>query len=276
MELPHLGEQCSEVSCKQLDFLPMKCNACSCIFCKDHLFYSKHSCPKGHLKDIQVPVCPLCECPVPIRKERGESASDPDLVISRHIDDDCQSDRALTRRNKKNASSNRCSLKKCKGKELIPLKCDDCGKNFCLKHRHTADHQCEGAAASRRSMAAAAAARRSNATTTTNGKPVASIFNINPSRSSASNSQSQGSRIRPNTNKSRELQGQLNEDGALARALQESLNSGGEQQPQMTQEEMDRQTALALQRSMQEEERRRRGQQNSSSSSSNQNNCSMS
>jgi hypothetical protein len=29
MELPHMGQHCSEQNCKQLDYLPMKCDACS-------------------------------------------------------------------------------------------------------------------------------------------------------------------------------------------------------------------------------------------------------
>ena len=54
MELPHLGKHCSEKSCRQLDFLPMKCDACSEIFCKDHLQYDDHNCSSSYKKNIQV------------------------------------------------------------------------------------------------------------------------------------------------------------------------------------------------------------------------------
>merc|ERR1712013_981059 len=37
MELPHMGTHCSDSFCKQLDYLPMKCDACNELFCKDHL-----------------------------------------------------------------------------------------------------------------------------------------------------------------------------------------------------------------------------------------------
>ena len=54
MELPHLGEHCSEASCKQLDYLPMKCDACNDLFCKDHLMYDDHVCKSKYKKDVQV------------------------------------------------------------------------------------------------------------------------------------------------------------------------------------------------------------------------------
>ena len=50
MELPHLGKHCNEKTCNQLDFLPMKCDACSQIFCKDHLQYDDHSCSSSYKK----------------------------------------------------------------------------------------------------------------------------------------------------------------------------------------------------------------------------------
>lgn len=45
MELPNLGQKCTESTCKQLDFLPLKCR-CGKIFCSEH--FNKHSisCPE--------------------------------------------------------------------------------------------------------------------------------------------------------------------------------------------------------------------------------------
>ncbi|XP_033744313.1 AN1-type zinc finger protein 2A-like [Pecten maximus] len=136
MELPHLGDHCSNKSCKQLDFLPMKCDACSQIFCGEHIMYNCHQCAESYKKDNQVPVCPLCNKPVPIKKDEV-----PDAVVGQHIDNDCQSDPARKRRK---IYTNRCSHKGCKQKELIPVTCDKCQKNFCLKHRNEMDHDCEG------------------------------------------------------------------------------------------------------------------------------------
>ncbi|KAL2765953.1 AN1-type zinc finger protein 2A isoform 2 [Daubentonia madagascariensis] len=45
MEFPDLGKHCSEKTCKQLDFLPLKCDACKQDFCKDHFTCAAHRCP---------------------------------------------------------------------------------------------------------------------------------------------------------------------------------------------------------------------------------------
>lgn len=73
------------------DFLPFKCDSCKKIFCKDHINYYKHNCEKSgdNGKDFQVPLCPLCNSPVPYK--RGEL---PDRAMSAHIDRDCKSDPA--------------------------------------------------------------------------------------------------------------------------------------------------------------------------------------
>ena len=46
---------------------------------------------KGHLplQNITVPVCPLCNQPVPIKR-----GSDPNFSVDEHIANDCQSDKA--------------------------------------------------------------------------------------------------------------------------------------------------------------------------------------
>jgi len=51
-----MGSHCEETSCKQLDYLPMKCDACSRLFCKDHLLYDDHTCSGKYKKDIQVKI----------------------------------------------------------------------------------------------------------------------------------------------------------------------------------------------------------------------------
>ncbi|XP_041046447.1 AN1-type zinc finger protein 1 isoform X1 [Carcharodon carcharias] len=40
-------------------------------------------------------------------------------------------------------SSYKCTYKSCKTKELLPIICLHCEKNFCLGHRHQSDHNCE-------------------------------------------------------------------------------------------------------------------------------------
>lgn len=136
MELPHLGEHCAKSDCHKLDFLPVKCDACNGIFCNEHFSYISHNCSKAYEKNNQVPACPLCSKPIPVKK--GEH---PDYVVSAHIDTDCQSDPAKSRRK---VFTNRCSYNKCKNKEVIPVICNECSKNYCVKHRHPTDHSCDG------------------------------------------------------------------------------------------------------------------------------------
>ncbi|KAG8544902.1 hypothetical protein GDO81_021632 [Engystomops pustulosus] len=136
MEFPDLGKHCSEPTCKQLDFLPLKCDACEQIFCKDHITYALHSCSSAYKKDVQVPVCPLCNTPIPVK--RGQT---PDIVVGEHIDRDCKSDPA---QQKRKIFTNKCGKPGCRQKELMKVICDDCHGNFCLKHRHPLDHECKG------------------------------------------------------------------------------------------------------------------------------------
>ncbi|NWR26779.1 ZFN2B protein, partial [Tachuris rubrigastra] len=119
------------------DFLPLKCDACAQIFCTDHIAYAQHDCTSAYKKDVQVPVCPLCNTPVPVR--RGEM---PDVVVGEHIDRDCKSDPA---QRKRKIFTNKCLKPGCKQKEMMKVICDQCHKNYCLKHRHPLDHDCSGA-----------------------------------------------------------------------------------------------------------------------------------
>nr|XP_036853963.1 AN1-type zinc finger protein 1 isoform X3 [Manis javanica] len=36
-----------------------------------------------------------------------------------------------------------CSFKDCAERELVPIICPNCEKNFCLRHRHQTDHECK-------------------------------------------------------------------------------------------------------------------------------------
>uniref|UniRef100_A0A8D0HSD0 AN1-type domain-containing protein n=1 Tax=Sphenodon punctatus TaxID=8508 RepID=A0A8D0HSD0_SPHPU len=107
------------------DFLPLKCDACEEVFCKDHITY----------KDVQVPICPLYNIPVPVR--RGEM---PD-VVGAHIDRDCKYDPA---QQKWKIFINKCFKSGCKKKEMMKLVCDQCHGNFCIKHQHPLDHDGKG------------------------------------------------------------------------------------------------------------------------------------
>ena len=76
MELPDLGKQCEEPSCKQLDFLPIHCKHCEKIFCKNHSSLVGHNCPSQKANTLdnlpqkvakvenqkEVPICNLDQC----------------------------------------------------------------------------------------------------------------------------------------------------------------------------------------------------------------------
>ncbi|GFT10851.1 AN1-type zinc finger protein 2B [Nephila pilipes] len=231
MEFPDLGNHCYEISCNRLDFLPMKCDACSNLFCYEHFSYNKHSCNNAHGRDVQVPVCPLCNNPVPSR--RGEQ---PDIAVGEHIDRDCQADPAVAKRK---IYTNKCGLKGCRQKEVIRITCDICRKSYCLKHRHPADHKCDEQKPVSPAQAAGAAAlvRAQNAKK--------SKFNWFSSQSSSASSER---KTTPNPPSLPEVsitsvQGRLSEDEALALALQQSMN---ETKPRNIQEEEDRLLAQAL------------------------------
>ena len=54
MELPDLGVHCAVTTCNQLDFLPVKCDACKSRYCNDHWTYDAHTCPQKHTRNVQV------------------------------------------------------------------------------------------------------------------------------------------------------------------------------------------------------------------------------
>ncbi|KAL3053314.1 hypothetical protein OYC64_005783 [Pagothenia borchgrevinki] len=281
MELPHLGEHCSEKTCKRLDFLPMKCDACQEIFCKDHITYATHKCMSAYQKDIQVPVCPLCNIPIPVK--RGEM---PDIKVGEHIDRDCKSDPA---QRKRKIFTNKCSRGGCKQKEMIRVTCDQCHLNYCLKHRHSLDHECKtggvppsksGNAAQMRAQAASsssASGSRSSASSSGTSRPFSNGVSAN------NRGQSSGATPRIPTSVSAQsvmppsasFQAGLTEDQALQRALEMSLaETRPTVQPPLTpQEQEDQALAQALAAS---EEEYRRQQQRQQVRESKPSNCSLS
>ncbi|XP_022326021.1 AN1-type zinc finger protein 2A-like isoform X1 [Crassostrea virginica] len=262
MEFPDLGQNCHEKNCKQLDFLPMKCDACSQIFCRDHIHYNTHSCPESYKKDNQVPVCPLCNNPIPVKK--GEM---PDDVVGQHIDRDCQSDPA---RNRRKVYTNRCSSKGCKQKELIPVLCESCHQNFCLKHRHETDHDCKGFQATGRGVSRAGAAaifrnpQSSNKPTTSGTSRPPTKPQITPLSQLGRELDSER-RLRQ-AQAAQSVQGRMTEDEALAQAIQMSMAESSQPQTQPSkpltqQEQEDLLLAQAIAASQEENRREQRRRQ---------------
>ncbi|TKC49789.1 hypothetical protein EI555_002511 [Monodon monoceros] len=84
LPLPSAAAQASDEG-QVRDFLPLECDACKQDFCKDHFTYAAHKCPFAFKKDVQVPVCPLCNSPIPVKT--GEV---PDVVVGEHMDGACK------------------------------------------------------------------------------------------------------------------------------------------------------------------------------------------
>ncbi|XP_011602437.2 AN1-type zinc finger protein 2A isoform X3 [Takifugu rubripes] len=257
MEFPDLGEHCSEKTCKRLDFLPMRCDACQEIFCKDHITYANHKCTSSYKKDIQVPVCPLCNIPIPVK--RGEM---PDIKVGEHIDRDCKSDPA---QRKRKIFTNKCSKGGCKQKEMMRVTCDQCHLNFCLKHRHPLDHDCkpDGKSLSKSGHAAvmrASASSSSASSSSSTGNPPPVSNGIGRAHSSSApqrlpTSVSAQNVIPPSAS----FQAGMTEDQALQRALEMSLAESRPVQPPLSPQEQE-DLALAQALAASEEEYRRQQQ----------------
>ncbi|KAF5279820.1 hypothetical protein FQA39_LY18223 [Lamprigera yunnana] len=207
MELPNIGKNCMVSTCNKLDFLPIKCDVCNKTFCDEHYQYTTHNCTNAYKKNNQVPACPLCNIPIPVQK--GQS---PDLAVSVHIDSDCKFNPA---KNKRKVFTNKCSLKGCKTKEVVPIVCKECRNNYCLKHRHMADHSCDGKTAALRKQNLQTSSLQQNRNLSAN----ATFMNV---------------------------QGTMSDDEALARALALSMQETSVKNI-VTQEELD----LALARRLQ-------------------------
>ncbi|KAG1682254.1 AN1-type zinc finger protein 2B [Nymphon striatum] len=248
MEFPDLGKHCSVTLCKQLDFLPVQCDCCNEIFCLEHFSYSKHNCSKAYTKDVQVPICPLCSKPIPVKK--GET---PDIPMNNHIETQCQSDPAKA--NRKKIYTNSCSVKRCKQRELIKVSCTTCHQNFCLKHRLPEDHQCTGPPPK-------------NVPSTSAGS--AALSRLFKSQGTNSSSRNCWSNSTAQNNHTKISQPQTSADADLARAMQLSLqtnnNSAQRVQGQHNNDiAEDENLARAIQMSLQENSNRSQShnQQNS-------------
>ncbi|XP_006001773.1 AN1-type zinc finger protein 2A [Latimeria chalumnae] len=258
MEFPDLGKQCCEKSCQQLDFLPMKCDACEEIFCKDHITYKEHKCSSTYKKDVQVPVCPLCNTPIPVK--RGEM---PDIKVGEHIDRECKSDPAQRQRK---IFTNKCTKQGCKQKEMIRVTCDQCCLNFCLRHRHPLDHNCSSDEHTLSKAGNAALMRTQATSTTTSNKgstrptPNSVQANLRPPQNSVHRS-SQGTSRQGGILPTVSLQGGMSEEEALQRALSLSLADSGKNSSQSNSCQEEEDSALARALAASEEEYQREQQQ---------------
>jgi AN1-type zinc finger protein 2 len=100
MEFPDLGRHCEFLSCGQLEYCPLQCSYCHKWLCMYHQRPVSHMCKEVNKK---------------IEKK----------IITHTF---------------KPVYSNLCIFPGCKVKSIIPYKCKDCEKNFCVSHRLHTNH----------------------------------------------------------------------------------------------------------------------------------------
>ncbi|XP_054947141.1 AN1-type zinc finger protein 1 isoform X3 [Physeter macrocephalus] len=75
-------------------------------------------------------VCDGCSGVFCLEHRSRESHSCPEVTVIERLKSDTH-------------TSYPCSFKDCAERELVPVMCPYCEKNFCLRHRHQSDHECE-------------------------------------------------------------------------------------------------------------------------------------
>lgn len=135
-EFPQLDTHCEHPGCRQLDFLPFKCDGCSKTFCLDHRRTVDHKCEKNPIeaKSREAVVCPLCQ--QPLQAPKTNNPSEVNQIVEKHISAGCKNEQ------KERINKNKCSHPGCKTSELIPFKCSHCRNQFCIKHRQLESHNC--------------------------------------------------------------------------------------------------------------------------------------
>ncbi|GIL62998.1 hypothetical protein Vafri_17155 [Volvox africanus] len=134
-----VGDHCSVDHCRQLDFLPFRCDGCNRIFCLEHRSYVAHSCPNACAKETTVIVCPICAKSVHLKP-----GQEPNEAFDVHQRTDCDP----TNYDKVHKKP-RCPVGGCKEKltTINAYRCKHCSQRVCLRHRDPGDHKCAEAQA---------------------------------------------------------------------------------------------------------------------------------
>eukprot|EP00928_Gymnodinium_smaydae_P067862 TRINITY_DN5085_c0_g1_i1.p2 TRINITY_DN5085_c0_g1~~TRINITY_DN5085_c0_g1_i1.p2 ORF type:complete len:206 (-),score=20.44 TRINITY_DN5085_c0_g1_i1:396-932(-) len=139
--LAEQGKQCSDPYCRQCDFLPLTCDGCKRVFCRDHFAYKAHDCPFQNAKDRRVIICSVCTCAVPY-----PAGEDEEVVLKNHLAS------GACRPALASAAKPRCPVKGCKEKltAINSFNCSTCSQRVCMKHRFEDQHECRPSAAKAR------------------------------------------------------------------------------------------------------------------------------
>lgn len=129
-----IGAHCSNSTCNQLDFLPIRCSNCSRSFCSS--CFSSHRATCSAADDQSVVVCPMCARGVAYR-----SGEDPNIVIDNHQ----RLGRCDPKNYKRVHERKRCCGEGCREKltTVNAYVCKNCGQETCVRHRFPESHACK-------------------------------------------------------------------------------------------------------------------------------------
>ncbi|CAD8164616.1 unnamed protein product [Paramecium octaurelia] len=122
-----IGKRCNYSICKQQDFLPFTCQLCDSAFCSEHRTPEAHECKKQSVKK-QAIICPICNKGVSYTSEQNEN-----IVWELHFQKECT---------QQPTQKKQCPTCNTKLTSLNSVQCKTCGKEVCLKHRQSEDHDC--------------------------------------------------------------------------------------------------------------------------------------
>ncbi|KAL9129079.1 MAG: hypothetical protein Q9217_002386 [Psora testacea] len=119
-DIEAIGANCQYTYCNQLDFLPFRCESCKGTYCLEHRTESRHECPREG------------EWAAARRKAAGAAGA------SRNTNSTGGKPTLLT--------GTQCSHPSCKTYintlNSVGVACQDCNRQYCLKHRLREDHSC--------------------------------------------------------------------------------------------------------------------------------------
>ena len=130
----NIGKHCTFETCKQKDWLPVKCKYCSKIFCADHSSIESHNCPEYEKQYKKVFVCPLCNKTLDVNNNLSVEEN-----FSLHEAMDCLGNYRANVPEVITCKGTKCRMKLT---ELNTYTCQKCSQKVCLKHRMPQDHRC--------------------------------------------------------------------------------------------------------------------------------------
>lgn len=121
-DLDAIGRHCEFEYCRQLDFLPFRCESCESTFCLDHRTEHAHKCP--HAGEWAA-----------ARRRREIGSTNPNSMVS-----------SVPTVKPTVYNSTQCSHTSCKTLintlQNTGVQCKTCNRQYCLKHRLGEEHDC--------------------------------------------------------------------------------------------------------------------------------------